>query len=208
MPIGTTSSKMTLITVRDEKIVTKEEIQDSGQSASESASSSSDTYFIEIPKENVQEMKSQYFSLNDICDDDDILPPCKSPSIDLRSGNEDRQSPWDMNDQAYGDVERHNFATDLGRGRLCPIHGDMQTSTLMLMMKHPACEDCRSQYLGLVGELADIPQEPLTNIDPRGNEDWPFSREPDQKSNFGIILDHFNSRSVTVVDSHNSKPSG
>ena len=58
MPIGTTSSEMTLITVRDEKIVTKEEIQDSGQSASERASSSSDTIFIEIPKENVQEMKT------------------------------------------------------------------------------------------------------------------------------------------------------
>ena len=117
MPIGSTNSEMTLVTVRDEKIMTQPEIQDSESSASATASSSSDLIFIEIPKENVQDMKDRYYSLNDIFDDDDVPPPCESPSIDLRHGNEDRQSPWDMNDQAYGNLERHTFATDLGRGR-------------------------------------------------------------------------------------------
>ena len=82
------------------------------------------------------------------------------------------------------------------------------------MMKHPACKDCRSQYLGLVDELSDnpgagtLPHELLTNIDPRDTEEWPLNREPDKRNNFGIILDHFNSRRVTMVDDYIPKPAG
>ena len=170
------------VTVQDEKIVTTKKIQDSEKNGSASSSSRSDQrIYIDIATEKVQEITQRYFSysLTSIWDDDDTPPPSEQPSIDLRSGNEDRQSPWDMSDQAYGDVERHHFATDLGRRNLCPVHGDIQPSALMLMMKYSACKACRSQYLELVKELEDnhsavaIPEETLTNLDPRGKRDWP-----------------------------------
>ena len=82
------------------------------------------------------------------------------------------------------------------------------------MMKHPACKDCRLQHLRFVGELSDnpsagiLPLEPLTNTDPRDTEGWPLNREFDKRNNFGIILDHFNSRRVTMVDAYIPKPIG
>ena len=117
---------MTLVTVQNARIVTKEEIQDSESSASAgSCSQSGQRIFIEIANEKVQDMKDRYSSLNDMWDDDDTPPPSELPSIDLRSGNEDRQSPWDLNDQAYGEVDNHDFAIDIGRRSLCPIHADI-----------------------------------------------------------------------------------
>ena len=118
--------------MQDEKIVTMNEIQNSEKNGSASSSSRSDQrIYIEIATEKVQEIKKRYFffySLNRIWDDDGTPPPSEQPSIDLRSGDEDRQSPWDMSEQAYGVVERHNFATAIGRRISCSIHG---TSNLL-----------------------------------------------------------------------------
>ena len=124
---------LTSITVHNERIVTKEELQEYEKKNSASSSRQSDQrIYIEIDTQQVPEIKKRYYSYSptSIWDDDD-LPDIDSEvvqSIDLRSGNEDRQSPWDMSDQAYGVVERHHFAIALGRRISCPVHG---TSNLL-----------------------------------------------------------------------------
>ena len=202
---------LTSITVHNERIVTKEELQEYEKKNSASSSRQSDQrIYIEIDTQQVPEIKKRYYSysLTSTWDDDD-LPDIDSEvvqSIDLRSGNEDRQSPWDMDELAYGVVERHHFATPLGRRISCPIHGDIQPSASMLMMKYSTCDACRSQYLELAKELEDdhsagaFLEETLTNLDPRERRDWPHGRDPDEKNIFGVVLDYFNSRDITVAD--------
>ena len=96
--------------------MTEQGNQDSGTINSEMAMSSTDhRIYVEIPTKSIQDMKLRYFSLNDIFDNDADIPPHSSPSIDLKSGNDDRQAPCAMNDKADGDLETHNFATELGR---------------------------------------------------------------------------------------------
>ena len=90
---------LTSVTVHNEKIVTKEELQDYEKKNSTSSSSQSDQrIYIEIATEKVPEIKKRYhsYSLTSIWDDDDDIPDIDLgvvTSIDLRSGNEDRQSP-------------------------------------------------------------------------------------------------------------------
>ena len=92
VPSGAANSEMTRITIRDERVVTLQEILST--SVQEMASSSTGQRInVEIPKENVQDMKLQYFSFNDIFETDADMLPNTSPSICLRSGYEDRQAP-------------------------------------------------------------------------------------------------------------------
>ena len=216
LPTGNFTA-LTSVTVQDEKIVTKEEIQDSEKNGSASTSSQSDQRtYIEIATEKVPEIKKRYYSysLNRIWDDEDTPPPSEQPSIDLRSGNEDRQSPWDMSEQAYGVVKRQHFATALGRRISCPVHRDIQPSASMLMMKYSTCKACRSQYLELAKELEDdhsagaFLEETLTNLDPRERRDWPRGRAPDERNNVGVVLDYFNSRDIMVVDVDGPRTTG
>ena len=142
MPRG---EALTSITVRDQQIVTRAELQDiEGQNSSSSNSQPDQRIFIDIQTDMVQEIKKRYYShdLNSIFDDDDVPPDVDLEDvvgIDLRNDTVDRQSPWEMNELAYGSVERHHFTSDISKGTSCPIHNDMPTSTSMLMLKHPTC---------------------------------------------------------------------
>ena len=146
---------LTPITVHNERIVTRAELQDIEEQNSSSSNSQPDQrIFIEIETEKVPEIKKRYhsFSLVSIFDDENDPPDINLEdvaSIDLRSDSVDRQSPWELNEQAYGNVERHHFASTIGRRISCSIHGDIPTSTSMLMMKYPTCVECRKRYAEL-----------------------------------------------------------
>ena len=95
---------LTSITVHNEQIVTREELQDmEGQNSSSSSSQPDQRIYIEIETKKVPEIKKRYhsYSLISIFDDEDDPPDIDlevAASIDLRSGNVDRQSPWDLNE--------------------------------------------------------------------------------------------------------------
>ena len=108
MPRGET---LTSITVRDQQIVTRAELQDiEGQNSSSSNNQSDQRIFIDIQTDMVQKIKKQYYShdLNSIYNDDDAPPDVDLQNvegIDLRNDTVERQSPWEMNEQAYGNAE-------------------------------------------------------------------------------------------------------
>ena len=81
-PVEVGESSMTYITVRDERIVTQEDVEkedcDKGDFANH-------RIYIDIPIEKVDEIRKCYYSysLTSTWDNDDSPPPSELPTIDL-----------------------------------------------------------------------------------------------------------------------------